>query len=288
MNNNSITNTNTNNTINILSIDVGIKNLALCLFSIHKGDKQKYEIAKWDVLNLCKEDNFMCTNIACNKKALYCKHDSFFCKKHTSDTSYNILPSPLEAKNIKNVKVDELKKRFIEYDIPFEKKNSKIILLELLETEIANKYLEIANKAKKASDFDLIQIGIHLTDILDDYLQENTVDVVLIENQISPLASRMKTLQGMLAQYFIIRKTHNIKFISAANKLKYFMHKSSTTYNERKKFGIEITQQILSDNIQFHPYENYLYKNKKKDDLADCFLQGMWYLTEAKLVDYIY
>jgi len=98
----------------------------------------------------------------------------------------------------------------------------------------------------------------------------------------------MKTLQGMLAQYFIIRKTHNIKFISAANKLKYFMHKSSTTYNERKKFGIEITQQILSDNIQFHPYENYLYKNKKKDDLADCFLQGMWYLTEAKLVDYIY
>ena len=66
------------------------------------------------------------------------------------------------------------------------------------------------------------------------------------------------------------------------------MHKSSTTYNERKKFGIEITQQILSDNIQFHPYENYLYKNKKKDDLADCFLQGMWYLTEAKLVDYIY
>ena len=274
--------------MNILSIDVGIKNLALCLFKINKKSKQKYEITKWDVLDLCKEDNFNCSNIACNKKAKYCKHDLFFCKKHTSDTSYNILPTLLEANNIKKVKVDELKKRFVDYDISFEPKNSKIILLDILDKQISDKYLENANKTKKAADFDLIQIGIHLTEILDDYLKQDSIDVVLIENQISPLASRMKTLQGMLAQYFIIRKTHNIKFISAANKLKFFIHKTSTTYNERKKMGIEITQQLIIDNKQFHTYENYLYKNKKKDDLADCFLQGMWYLTQAKLIDYVY
>ena len=37
----------------VLSIDVGIKNLALCLFKIE--NKEKYEIEKWDVVNLCNE-----------------------------------------------------------------------------------------------------------------------------------------------------------------------------------------------------------------------------------------
>ena len=39
--------------INILSIDVGMKNLAICLFSI--TDNIEYKIKCWDVLNLCEE-----------------------------------------------------------------------------------------------------------------------------------------------------------------------------------------------------------------------------------------
>ena len=37
----------------ILSIDVGMKNLAFCLF--HIKDSMEFEILKWDVLNLCEE-----------------------------------------------------------------------------------------------------------------------------------------------------------------------------------------------------------------------------------------
>ena len=44
--------------INILSIDVGMKNLAICLFSI--TDNIEYKIKCWDVLNLCEEKNFVC------------------------------------------------------------------------------------------------------------------------------------------------------------------------------------------------------------------------------------
>lgn len=42
----------------ILSIDVGMKNLAVCLFNI--TDTLEYKIELWDVLNLCNEPNFIC------------------------------------------------------------------------------------------------------------------------------------------------------------------------------------------------------------------------------------
>ena len=40
--------------MNLLSIDVGIKNLAYCLFSIK--DNKYYTIESWDVVNLCNQD----------------------------------------------------------------------------------------------------------------------------------------------------------------------------------------------------------------------------------------
>ena len=39
----------------ILSIDVGIKNLAFCLFEKHV-DSSYFNIAKWDIINLSQED----------------------------------------------------------------------------------------------------------------------------------------------------------------------------------------------------------------------------------------
>ena len=53
-------------TLNILSIDVGMKNLAICLFNIE--DNMEYKIKLWDVLNLCEEQNFVCGEK--NKKGL--------------------------------------------------------------------------------------------------------------------------------------------------------------------------------------------------------------------------
>ena len=63
----------------ILSIDVGIKNLALCLFYIESKDK--YEILKWDVVSLCNEK---IVNCSCGKPAKY-QYDetkTYYCKNH--------------------------------------------------------------------------------------------------------------------------------------------------------------------------------------------------------------
>ena len=110
------------------------------------------------------------------------------------------------------------------------------------------------------------------------------IDIVIIENQISTLASRMKTLQGMIAQYFIMKHTPCIEFISAANKLKMFMTKKKTTYTERKLESVEVTKELLETLPQLTDYKGYLDKNKKKDDLADCFLQGVYYLTLKNMI----
>ena len=108
------------------------------------------------------------------------------------------------------------------------------------------------------------------------------IDVVIIENQLSTLATRMKTLQGMITQYFIMRGVPDIRFISATNKLKLFDTKKDgeeTGYADRKKRGIEITRALIAAHA---PMSVKFEQHKKKDDLADCFLQGMWWLGTAR------
>jgi hypothetical protein len=44
----------------ILSIDVGIKNLAFCLFEKPTSDTQ-FKVTKWDIVNISEqEDNLLC------------------------------------------------------------------------------------------------------------------------------------------------------------------------------------------------------------------------------------
>jgi hypothetical protein len=88
----------------------------------------------------------------------------------------------------------------------------------------------------------------------------------------------------MIAQYFIMKYVPCIEFISAANKLKMFMTKKKTTYTERKIESVEVTKNLLETLPQFNEYKGYLDKNKKKDDLADCFLQGIYYLNLKNMI----
>ena len=107
-------------------------------------------------------------------------------------------------------------------------------------------------------------------------MKKYKIDIVLIENQISPIANKMKTIQGMLAQYFIMNNVNIIDFVSSSNKLKDFTE-GKTTYNERKKLGIKIMkEQLLNKRIDLRKIFD---KHKKKDDLADSYLQGLWYIN---------
>ena len=170
--------------------------------------------------------------------------------------------------------------------------NTKDELINMIKQELHNNYLEHIENVK-ATDVDLITIGKNMMQELDNVLgmggletsdTKIDIDIAIIENQISTIASRMKTLQGMIAQYFIMKHTPHIEFISASNKLKMFMTKKKTTYTERKAESVEITAELLETKEEFVGFKGYLNKNKKKDDLADCFLQGIYYLTIKNMI----
>jgi hypothetical protein len=146
-----------------------------------------------------------------------------------------------------------------------------------------------------AHDLDLITYGRNLMKHLDILLSsiDGPIDMMIVENQISTLASRMKTLQGMITQYFIMKDVPQIEFISASCKLKLFTDSAldissfvdASTYSDRKKSGISICRSLGASAIGA-PYATWMpmfEKHKKKDDLADCFLQGLWrvYLLTA-------
>ena len=150
----------------------------------------------------------------------------------------------------------------------------------------------IVVKKTSANDVSLIEIGKSIKREFNNNQEMATVTHVLIENQISPIATRMKTIQGLLAQYFIMIKDDiTIEFVSSSNKLRDIGVKdtkkeqcsptASQKYKQHKIDSVIYTKQLLENNDEFKKWLPIL-ETHKKDDLADCFLQGMWYINKHK------
>ena len=264
--------------MNIISIDVGIKNLAYCLFYV-LPDKS-YEINQWGVLNLCRPIP-TCSNKTkkiCKKSAKYFKNQKYYCKVHAKNKELKIPPD--DFKNIDKLRINKLKHYFNLFKLtPTHKKMKKNQYLEILKPFFDKNFFNFVI-IPKASELKMPQLGIEMKKQFDKIINCK-IDRVIIENQISPIANRMKTLQGMIIQYFIHCGCTSIEEISAANKLKEFLPKDkNTTYNERKKLGIKVTTDIICTNPLFNKWDQFFLSHKKKDDLADSFLQGFWYLKK--------
>ena len=264
----------------VLSIDVGIKNLAYCL--LEACDDKTFKILQWDVLNLCGEEPKCQCNTKkgiCNAKAKYSKDDDYYCKSHAKKTEYLIPTAEISNIKLKRKKIKDLIAFANFYEIKYDEPVRKEKLREAIENNMKDRLMSNVT-SKSANAMDLIQLGIVLRDRLDKELSMDDIDHVIIENQISPIANRMKSLQGMIAQYFIMRGKENISFISAANKLKPFIGNRKTTYAERKRLGVDISTGLLVDSSCDSDWVHTINTHKKNDDLADSFLQGIWYLTD--------
>jgi hypothetical protein len=103
----------------------------------------------------------------------------------------------------------------------------------------------------------------------------------------------MKTIQGMIAQYFIMRHPDiKIDFVNASNKLKNVVKENAVTaapakeasvkmkYGDRKKASIQKTMDTISTDFKYQEWETFFKKHVKKDDLSDAFLQGIWYINK--------
>lgn len=328
----------------LISFDIGIKNMAYCVFSIsgehliHTDSSNNdiicnYSILDWNVLNLmdiidtpihkCTEHTISSSkkntlHKKCDKNAKYMKNDKYYCDKHAKQCSQFMIPKREYSNvNLKKMKIDKLfdiAKSFFLIQPQFAEKQLKKDLLKLLTDFFENKCLEpiITPKKKNAGDTDLINIGRNMNKQLNELSVIGDITHVIIENQISPIATRMKTIQGMLTQYFIIKNDNiHIEYVSSSNKLKAFVKNvkdiieppleniliknddnreqkqnikmDKKVYKTHKNDAIFFCSQIIEKNPHLHSWKPS-FETKKKDDLADCFLQGVWYLDQRKFI----
>jgi hypothetical protein len=272
----------------ILSIDVGIKNLAFCLFD-KSATSEHFKISKWDIVNLSEEETFKCCfiekSIMCNKPAKFKKHDKCYCVKHSKKQQFQIPTSEQKPAFINKQKILKLYEIADEHNIKYEPKIKKTDLINLINENMQKIYFDTI-ESKKANEVDLFNIGINIKNKFNElFKDEINIDYVIIENQIGPLAIRMKTIQGMIVQYFIMSNLDvgHIEFISSANKLKECDTKDKEKYSDRKKLGISKCLGYLTSDFRFNEHLNYFYEHKKKDDLSDSFLQGLWFINNKKL-----
>ena len=225
----------------ILSFDVGIKNLAFCLI-----DNDKDTIEDWGILNISSEDSCQHhnqkTGDICDKTAKFITANNMcLCSSH---------------KNLKAYKNEKCKA------IP-KSKNPTLLL--------GKKMVEELNKKPNFLD----------------------VNTVLIENQPALKNPTMKTVQMLVYSYFLINGVSsekspidNIEMINARNKLKAYTGPEikctiKNKYKKTKFLGIEYCKYMISENKDMNQkYRDLFDKSKKKDDLSDSYLQGMYWLKK--------
>ena len=284
----------------VVSFDVGIKNLAYCVFLL---DEQQLSVQDWGIVNLLDEQQKPLCNhcltkqngqTTCGKKAKYKKGDVFLCETHAKlcakRNSWTFEKKEWGKSVLKQQTKEYLHSLLQSFSCTFVLPSTKKECLEKIEEYLSQHTMfRIESKQQKgANDVDLVSVGKNMKTALNNIeVLRNGITHVIIENQISKIATRMKTVQGMLTQYFIMQEhVPDISYISSSNKLKDFQSKDTVhSYSQHKKDSVIVSRTILQENPGLGSWE-HLWSVTKKDDLADSFLQGMWFFKNRKLISY--
>jgi hypothetical protein len=235
----------------ILSIDVGLRNLAFCCMSAtNKQDLSSYSIELWDVFNTLDSDDYNCEGI--QKSGKICgKKCSFKYKNDISEVIYSC-----KTHFPKNIKITNEHK--------FKKKPIDSYLLQDIAKIVLDKIQEIYD---------------HNKFIMDNVTQ------ILIELQ-PKLNQKMKftshIIYGKLVE--IYRHTNTtIRFVRASQKLKCYTGpviqcKLKGAYAQRKWLGIQYCKWFLENKFSPEQKEKwlpFLESHTKADDISDCALMSI-------------
>ena len=229
----------------ILSFDVGIKNLSFCL--LNDG-----VIEDWGILNISTDD--VCEH--CSKSGSRCdKSVKYVCLCSSgSSGSFQVCSAHKKLK------------------------------------QYSDKKFKCVPKKKNP----MLDQGTKMVEILKEKDNFVEVDLVVIENQPALKNPTMKSIQMILYTYFLIEGVTNnnsniesIELINARNKLKAYTGPIvpcdiKDKYKRTKFFGIQYCLSMIVESEQADQWLNLYTTSKKKDDLADAYLQGMYVLKSKQ------
>ena len=249
----------------IISIDVGLRNLAVCV--LEGTTRKDVSITSWDVIDVLGEKNGVVRPrcFQCSKPAMWFQVEKYACTKHCPKTKV-----PTKTSLNKN-KMDELKKLVVE--LKLENAPDK---KPLLVTALHDKYKSIGwtkftggASIKHAPVLDLASDIAACFDTREAWWED--ADLVVVENQKD---RRMFAVQAMIHMYFAA-KGYKTRGVSAVHKLNNILtvSDSTSTYRGRKKTGVIHCEKLMPESNK-----SFFKTHKKKDDLADSFLQGLWFL----------
>jgi len=246
----------------ILSFDVGIKNLSFCLLN-------DTVIEDWGILNICTDD--VCDHKNAKTGQRCDKSVKFVCK----DGGFSPTSEFKVCSGHKKLKLYSDKK----FKCQPKKKNPML------------------DQGKKMVETFLLK---------DNFLN---VDLVVIENQPALKNPTMKSIQMILYSYFLIQgvtsadsSIDSIQMINARNKLKAYTGPPiqcdiKDRYKKTKFLGIEYCRYMINQSEQDKSEQDkseqdkseqdqqwldLFEQSKKKDDLADAYLQGI-YVLKSKI-----
>ena len=289
----------------VLSWDVGIINLAYCLIDFE--NENKWKILDWGIINLTDRDKIKC-NI-CKKNPTFSQtineQTKYYCKVHSKKVDQTCPNFDLFFKNINNDEEDNnciclVKEKPCTKKVKYKYNNNYYC-----NTHAKSEYKKIVNsyKLKKLSKKSVGSMTIDVLRIkLIEELEKKTnllqVETVLIENQPTLRNPKMKAISSTIYDYYLIRgifdkdRTNSniklVKYMSPSNKLKLaeegdtqklikLKGDQAKTYKLTKSLGIKYCRKMIE---KYDNWKSYFEGVKKKDDLADCFLQGMYYLCK--------
>ena len=227
----------------VASFDIGYKNLAFCII---KEENQEYNILEWKNINIF--DNTI------NKgKIVFCQN---------SILNGNTCKS-------KAVYYDNLDKKFT------------------CQRHIKNK--ENLEKLIFTENCDLPDLARLIIKILETY-DFNKCTHIVIEQQLKVARQIIKNIFLIIMNYFILKyqvqvqKNIKIEMLNASHKLNvydgpYIECKLKGQTARNKFYAEEYCKWFIRNNFNaLNIFNSY----KKKDDISDCFLQAVWYISKEK------
>jgi hypothetical protein len=249
----------------LISFDVGLRNLAFCI--LEGTTRKDVKILHWDLIDVMAEGaghgSPKC--FKCSKPANWKQEDKYACTVHKTKgkacTKTSLNKKTLEA----------LQKEGSSINIHGTTK--KVLVDELYKYYSSKIWKRCVKSCKQGSVVDLApSIAGSLTSRTSIWTGSHKV---IFEQQPD---KRMMAVQAMMHMWFVCHG-YDAKGVSAVHKLTNMVTAGDVTktYKGRKSTGIVHAAALVPSQ-----WKDYMMKHPKKDDLADCFLQGLWFMENSR------